>query len=336
MSTASPTPDLQPSSRMAADPVLSVEKLSVNFRTEEGLVEAVRDISFDIERGRILAIVGESGSGKSVTAYSLLRLIQKPGSIDAGKIILRPKDEDPIEITALPEKSEKLFDVRGGYISMIFQEPMSALSPVHTIANQICEAILLHQDVDEKEAERITVEMLAKVGIPEPASRLKQYPHELSGGMRQRVVIAMALVCNPELLIADEPTTALDVTIQAQILELIRGLQKDMHTSVLFITHDIGVVAQIADDVAVMYNGRIVERGTVRQVLKDPYHPYTKGLLAAIPGLNAGKRRLPTIHQVVEETGVDLNREYPLQALSNGRMVALPDAEIASLNKASQ
>jgi ABC-type dipeptide/oligopeptide/nickel transport system ATPase component len=312
-----------------ADVVLNVEQLGVHFRTEEGLVQAVRDVSFKMERGRVLAIVGESGSGKSVTAFSILRLIQSPGSIDQGRITLFPKEADPIEITALSEKSDILYHVRGGLVSMIFQEPMSALSPVHTVGNQICKAILLHQSVTKKEAEERAVEMLDKVGIPEPASRLKQYPHELSGGMRQRVVIAMALVCRPVLLIADEPTTALDVTIQAQILELIRDLQQDLGTSVLFITHDIGVVAQIADDVAVMYQGRMVERGSVREVLKNPLHPYTKGLLAAIPGLNEGRRRLPTIQSVLAESGVDLSREYPLRTLADGRMVALPETASA-------
>lgn len=314
------------------DDVLKVENLSVNFRTEEGLVQAVRDVSFTIPRGRVLAIVGESGSGKSVTAFSILRLIQRPGSIDNGRITIYPREEKPIDITALPVKSETLYHVRGGLISMIFQEPMSALSPVHTVGNQICEAILLHQKKTLEEAEALAVEMLDKVGIPEPASRLKQYPHELSGGMRQRVVIAMALVCRPELLICDEPTTALDVTIQSQILDLIRGLQKEMNTSVLFITHDIGVVAQIADDVAVMYQGRIVERGNVREVLKDPLHPYTRGLLGAIPGLNQGKRRLPTIASVMAETGVDLSHEYPLTRLDSGRHVALGEEDIERLN----
>jgi ABC-type dipeptide/oligopeptide/nickel transport system ATPase component len=313
------------------EPVLNVEHLSVNFRTEEGLVQAVRDVSFRMKRGKVLAIVGESGSGKSVTAFSILRLIQSPGSIDEGTITLNPKDGNPIEITSLPEKSDLLYHVRGGLVSMIFQEPMSALSPVHTVGNQICEAILLHQDKTKAEAEAFAIEMLGKVGIPQPEDRIRQYPHELSGGMRQRVVIAMALVCRPELLICDEPTTALDVTIQAQILDLIRSLQEEMGTSVLFITHDIGVVAQIADDVAVMYKGRIVERGTVREVLKTPLHPYTKGLLSAIPGLNEGKRRLPTISSVIAETGVDLSREYPLTVLQGDRMVALPEEEIQKL-----
>ncbi len=277
------------------DTVLKVENLEVTFTTEEGALQAVREVSFDLPRGKILAIVGESGCGKSVTAYSLMSLIQKPGKITGGSITLYPKSEDPIEISSLDEKSDLLYHVRGGLISMIFQEPMTALSPVHTIGNQICEAILLHQDVSEAEAEKLAVSMLGKVGIPGPEKRLKQYPHELSGGMRQRVVIAMALVCKPEVLIADEPTTALDVTIQAQILKLVRDLLEEMQTSVIFITHDLGVVAQIADEVAVMYLGRVVEKGSVHHVLKNPKHPYTMGLLKSLPGLGSSQERLEAI-----------------------------------------
>ena len=224
-------------------------------------------VSFSLGRGRTLALVGESGSGKSVTAYSILRLIQPPGRITGGKILFRSARAGEIDLAALGEKSEALFKVRGGLISMIFQEPMTALSPVHSVGSQIAEAILLHQQVDKAEARRRTVES----------------PHELSGGMRQRVVIAMALVCRPELLIADEPTTALDVTIQAQILGLIKTLQRSLGCSVLLITHDFGVVAQMADDVAVMHHGKIVEHGSVRSVLKNPQHAYTKALLDALP-----------------------------------------------------
>lgn len=319
----SPTPD--------SDTVLTIDKLRVTFKTEEGLVTAVDDVSLSLKRGRILAIVGESGSGKSVTAYSILRLIQKPGRIERGTITLFPREGQPIDITALPEKSDMLFHVRGGLVSMIFQEPMAALSPVHKIGNQICEAILNHQDKTPAEAEDIAAEMLTKVGIPEPRKRLRQYPHELSGGMRQRVVIAMALVCNPEILIADEPTTALDVTIQAQIIQLIKGLQQDLQASVIFITHDLGVVAQTADDVAVMYRGRVVERGTVRQVLKNPIHPYTKGLLAAIPSTAEPGSRLPTIASILEITGVDISTPHELVTLPDGRQVALPPDKIAAL-----
>jgi len=281
--------------RSEADVVLKVENLRTYFYIEEGEIRAVDGVSFSARRGRILAVVGESGCGKSVTAYSILRLIQRPGRIVGGKVTLFPRDGRPIEITALDEKADRLYDVRGGLVSMIFQEPMTALSPVHTIGNQICEAILLHQDVTEEEAESLAAEMLAKVGIPGARERLNRYPHEMSGGMRQRVVIAMALVCRPELLIADEPTTALDVTIQAQVLGLIKDLQRDLGVSVLLITHDLGVVAQTADDVAVMYLGRIVEEGGVVDIMKRPLHPYTAGLLEALPRLRMGKERLPSI-----------------------------------------
>lgn len=277
------------------DIVLSVENLTVAFFTEEGRVDAVKGISFDLERGKTLSIVGESGSGKSVSAYSILRLIQPPGRILEGKITLFPKNRDPIEITALNEKEDLLFDIRGGYISMIFQEPMTALSPVHTIGNQIAEAILIHQDVTPKEAEKLSIEMLAQVGIPKPEQRFRQYPHELSGGMRQRVVIAMALVCKPEILIADEPTTALDVTIQAQILKLIEELKDQFSASVLFITHDLGVVAQISDDVVVMNKGHIVEIGNIFDIFESPHHPYTKGLLASMPRADMKQARLAMV-----------------------------------------
>jgi ABC-type dipeptide/oligopeptide/nickel transport system ATPase component len=265
------------------DVLLSVDKLEVAFATPEGVVNAVKGVSFEIKRGRTLALVGESGSGKSVTSYAILRLLQSPGHIAGGTVRLHSRRAGLIDVTALKEDSPELFGLRGNLISMIFQEPMTALSPVHRIGDQIDEAMLTHQRLSRKVARERTIAMLEKVGIPEPARRYAQYPHELSGGMRQRVVIAMALVCNPELLIADEPTTALDVTIQAQILGLIRRMQREMGCSVLLITHDFGVVAQVAEDVAVMYRGEIVERGDVRSVLKNPQHPYTRRLLDALP-----------------------------------------------------
>ncbi len=268
-------------------PLLEVEDLRTSFVTPDGTVPAVDGVTFAISRGRTLALVGESGSGKSVTAYSLLRLIQPPGRILGGKILLRSARAGAIDLGQLDERSELLYRVRGGLISMIFQEPMTALSPVHAVGPQIAEAILLHQHTSRSEARRRTVEMLARVGLDAPDRRFDQYPHELSGGMRQRVVIAMALVCRPELLIADEPTTALDVTLQAQILGLIRTLQREIGCSVLLITHDFGVVAQMADDVAVMHHGRIVERGPVRTVLQHPQHPYTRSLLEALPSRRA-------------------------------------------------
>jgi oligopeptide/dipeptide ABC transporter ATP-binding protein len=275
--------------------ILEIENLKVYFDAERGNLPAVDGVSFSIKQGKILALVGESGCGKSVTAFSILQLIQEPGRICGGRIMFYPDDKLPIDITELSKKSDMLYHLRGGMISMIFQEPMTALSPVHTISNQICEAILLHQHVSRNEAEQITVDMLDKVGIPNPEMRLNQYPHEISGGMRQRVVIAMALVCRPELLIADEPTTALDVTIQAQILNLLKELQYKMNTSVLLITHDFGVVAQTADEVAVMYLGRIVEHSNVSELMKNPRHPYTMALLESLPSLNEVGRPLASI-----------------------------------------
>jgi oligopeptide/dipeptide ABC transporter ATP-binding protein len=279
--------------------LLEVNDLRTYFYTEEGEIRAVDGASFKLERGGTLAVVGESGCGKSVTAYSILRLINRPGKIVGGTIKLYPEGEPPIDVLGLRENSEQLFRVRGGLAAMIFQEPLSALSPVHTIGNQICEAILLHQRVSAKEAMRLATEMLTKVGIPQPEARLRQYPHELSGGMRQRVVIAMALVCNPMLLIADEPTTALDVTLQAQILRLLKELQAKLGTAILLITHDLAVVAQTADEVVVMYCGRVVERAPVRAIMKRPRHPYTQGLLLSLPNIHrrggAEQKRLPSI-----------------------------------------
>jgi oligopeptide/dipeptide ABC transporter ATP-binding protein len=326
--------------------LLEVKNLQTFFTVDEEQIRAVDGASFELKRGQFLAIVGESGCGKSVTAYSILRLIQKPGYIAGGQIILHPQNQPPIEITALNEDSETLYHVRGGLVSMIFQEPMTALSPVHNIGNQICEAILLHQNVTPQEAEDLAAEMLGKVGIPNGRQRLKQYPHEMSGGMRQRVVIAMALVCKPELLIADEPTTALDVTIQAQILALLKNLQKEMDTSVLLITHDLGVVAQTADEVAVMYLGRVVEQAAVRPLMKEPMHPYTRGLLLSLPSLAKTHSRLPSIEGSVpslteippgcpfhprcpymEKGRCDVGGPPPLREIKQGRTVACVRAE---------
>jgi ABC-type dipeptide/oligopeptide/nickel transport system ATPase component len=271
-------------------PLLEVKNLRVSFFTPDGIVGAVQNVSFSIERGKTLALVGESGSGKSVTAYSLLRLVRPPGKIISGRIVFRSRREGEIDIAHLDEKSGLLFKIRGGLMSMIFQEPLSALSPVHTVGSQVDEAILMHQDVSAAAARRLTIDMLHKVGIADAERRHGQYPHELSGGLRQRVIIAMALVCRPELLIADEPTTALDLTMQAQILGLIKTLQREIGCSVLLITHDFGVVAQMADDVAVMQHGEIVERGPVKTVLKKPSHLYTQTLLNALPSRRATVR----------------------------------------------
>ena len=285
-----PSATISRPSSPALEAVLEVIDLRTHFFTEDGVLPAVDGVTFSIERGRTLALVGESGCGKSVTSHSILRLIQKPGKIVGGKILLHSARAGEIDIAQLDDNAEQLFHLRGGLISLIFQEPMTALSPVHTLGDQITEAIFLHQDVSAAEAKRRALEMLRKVGVSAPERRFDQYPHEISGGMRQRVVIAMALVCNPELLIADEPTTAVDVTIQAQILGLIKSLQREIGCSVLLITHDFGVVAQMADDVAVMYLGRIVEYGPVRELLKHPRHPYTQGLLRSLPSLNQGQR----------------------------------------------
>ncbi|MBN1436591.1 MAG: ABC transporter ATP-binding protein [Sedimentisphaerales bacterium] len=277
------------------DIVLRVENLRTYFETDGGIVRAVDGVTFSVKRGKTLALVGESGCGKSVTAYSILRLIQKPGKIISGRIMLHADEQESIDILSLSEKSDELYDIRGGKVSMIFQEPMTALSPVHTVGNQICEAILLHQDVSRARAREIAIKALGDVGIPSPQKRIDIYPHEISGGMRQRVVIAMALVCRPQLLIADEPTTALDVTIQAQIIHLIKERQRDLSMAVMLITHDLGVVAQSADDVAVMYLGRIVEQADIRDLMKTPRHPYTMGLLKSLPSLSNRHKRLPSI-----------------------------------------
>ncbi len=271
----------------SALPLLEVTNLRVSFFNAGRVVGAVQNISFSIQRGRTLALVGESGSGKSVTAKALLRIVPPSGRIVGGRILLRSRREGDIDIAQLDEKSGLLYHVRGGLVSMIFQEPMTAFSPVHTVGSQVAEAILTHRDVSPEAARRLSIEMLAKVGIADAGARYDQFPHELSGGLRQRVIIAMALVCQPELLIADEPTTALDVTTQAQILGLIKNLQREFGCAVLLITHDFGVVAQMADDVAVMQRGEIVERGSVRQVLKAPQHAHTRALLDALPSRRA-------------------------------------------------
>lgn len=261
-----------------AENLLSIEDLSVEFRTDEGTIRAVDGVSFDVPKGKTLGVVGESGCGKSVTAMSIMQLIPTPpGKFVSGKIMY-----DGLDILKLPKQA--LRKIRGNRISMIFQEPMTSLNPVYTVGAQISEAVRLHQGLKKKQAFDLSVEMLKLVGIPSPAERASVYPHQLSGGMRQRVMIAMALACKPDLLIADEPTTALDVTIQAQIMELMLKLQKDLGMSLILITHDLGVVADVCDEVVVMYAGRVVEKGNVRQIFHNPTHPYTRGLLDSIPG----------------------------------------------------
>jgi oligopeptide/dipeptide ABC transporter ATP-binding protein len=271
-------------------PLLEINNLVTAFHTPAGRVPAVDGVSLSIARGKTLGLVGESGCGKSVTAMSILRLVAAPGVIESGEILLRDAGGSGLSLVTLPEP--KLREVRGGRIGMIFQEPMTSLNPVFTIGDQIAEAVLLHRDVSRAEARGRALEMLELVRIADPRRRLDEYPHQLSGGMRQRVVIAMALACEPDLIIADEPTTALDVTIQAQILDLLADLRQRLGTAILLITHDLGVVAETCDDVAVMYAGRIVEHAPAAALFAKPRHPYTIGLLAARPerGRRAGQK----------------------------------------------
>jgi oligopeptide/dipeptide ABC transporter ATP-binding protein len=279
---------------MGDAPLLRVRDLVTSFRTDSGLLRAVDDVSFDVPAKTTVAVVGESGCGKSVTALSILRLIGPPGRIESGAVELEGRD-----LLGLPERAMR--DVRGNVVSMIFQEPMTSLNPVYSVGWQIMEAVRLHQKKSRREARARAAELLRLVGIPEPETHVDAYPHQLSGGQRQRVMIAMALACEPKLLIADEPTTALDVTIQAQILDLLRELQHRMSMSILLITHDLGVVAESAHQVVVMYAGRVVETATVRDLFARPMHPYTRGLLGSVPRAGSTGRRLPTIEGVVPD-----------------------------------
>ena len=299
-----------------SEPLLCIQDLMVEFKTELGIVQALKSVSFDVPRDCITAVVGESGSGKSVTANSIMRLLPNT-AVTSGQVILRPRDSEPILISSLAERDPRLRDLRGGLVSMVFQEPMTALSPVHRVGDQVAEAVLCHRRVSRDSAWTEAATMLAQVGFTDVEQKMRMYPFEFSGGMRQRVVIAMALICHPALLICDEPTTALDVTIQAEILVLIKSLQQKLENSVLFITHDLGVVAQIADRVVVMYNGQVMETGSVRQVLKTPMHPYTAHLLASLPGARTD----------ASSKTMDWAREAPigsdtaLVACANGRQV---------------
>ena len=272
-----------------SEKLLEVKNLKTYFYTDEGVVKSVDDVSFDVEKGKTLGIVGESGCGKSITSLSIMQLVETPpGKIVGGEIIYQGEN-------LLEKNKDQMRKIRGGEIAMIFQEPMTSLNPVFTVGKQIMEALRLHTDLDKEKAKERAIEMLKLVKIPLPEKRFNEYPHQLSGGMRQRVMIAMALSCNPKLLICDEPTTALDVTIQAQILDLMNQLKKETGTSILFITHDLGVVAEVCDDVAVMYCGRVVERGDVKTIFANPSHPYTKGLLGSIPRLGEAGKELKSI-----------------------------------------
>jgi oligopeptide/dipeptide ABC transporter ATP-binding protein len=276
-------------------PLLEVKNLRTSFYTADGVVHAVDNVSFNVRRGEAVALVGESGCGKSVTAMSIMRLVATPGKITAGQI--RFKDRD---LAAIPEK--EMQNVRGNDIAMVFQEPMTSLNPVFKIGTQVAEAIRIHRKLGKKDAWKMAGDMLELVSIPDPHKRLDDYPHQLSGGMRQRVMIAMALSCDPELLIADEPTTALDVTIQAQIMELLASLQQRLGLAILLITHDLGVVAEFCERIVVMYTGRVVEEARVLDLFANPAHPYTRGLLKSLPSVSQGPdapKRLPTIKGMV-------------------------------------
>jgi peptide/nickel transport system ATP-binding protein len=281
--------------------ILEVKNLKTYFHLDEGILKAVDGVDLTLKEGKTLGIVGESGSGKSVTSQSLLRIVPGTGKVE-GEILLRRKKEgktEVVDLVRLEPQGKEIRSIRGGEISMIFQEPMKAFSPIHTVGDQIMEAILLHNTDDPKEAKRIAVETLKKVGMSNPEQRINEYPHQLSGGMRQRAMIAMALACNPSILIADEPTTALDVTVQAQVLQLINDLKQKVGTSVIFITHDLGVIAEMSDEVAVMYLGKVVEYTDVDTLFYGALHPYTQALLNSIPSVTKQSDRLDSIEGTV-------------------------------------
>ncbi|MBT4761478.1 MAG: ABC transporter ATP-binding protein [Bdellovibrionaceae bacterium] len=289
---------------MTLENILEIKNLRVDFKTNDDLVHAVKGISFNIPKGTTVGLVGESGSGKSVTSLSVMQLIPNPpGEITGGEILFEGKN-------LVNTTNKEMRKIRGNRISMIFQEPMTSLNPVFTVGEQISETIELHQNLNEQEAREKTLALLEQVGIPDPKSRIESYPHEMSGGQRQRVMIAMAIACEPDLLIADEPTTALDVTIQKQILELLADLQKQYGMSILFITHDLGVIGDIADEVVVMYRGDIVEQGKTYDIFNSPQHPYTKGLLACRPSLDKNPLRLPTVSDFMTEEGKEIQTDF--------------------------
>ncbi len=301
---------------MHSPPVIEVDHLRTYFHTEDGVMKAVDDVSFQIQLGRTLGIVGESGSGKSVTSLSIMKLLAATATIESGRIAFLGKD-----LVGLPER--EMQSIRGRDISMIFQEPMTSLNPVFTVGAQIIEAIVLHQKTSQRVARKNAIALLDEVGIPNPAERIDYYPHQMSGGQKQRVMIAMALSCNPKLLIADEPTTALDVTIQAQILAILRKLRDERGMAIVFITHDLGVIAEIADDVLVMFRGKEVEYGPVLDIFAQPKHPYTRGLLACRPRLESTFRRLPTVDDFMESRTIDGEVRVVEKKMDSGRLQQL-------------
>lgn len=288
-------------STLSKNQILQVRDLSVHFEYDEGVVKALNGVNIDIHAGQSIGVVGESGCGKSVTSASILRILPDEAVIPSGEIQFRKRDGDIIDLTTYDAESEVLHAIRGAEISMVFQEPMTAFSPVHTIGNQIGESLRLHQHMDRKQAKERAVELLNLVGIPNPKQRVDEYSFQLSGGMRQRAMIAMALACNPRLLIADEPTTALDVTIQAQVLKLIRQMQEELDLSLMLITHDLGVIANMVSYVYVMYLGRVVEAAPVEELFRNPKHPYTKALLKSIPKVTGSQGKLYPIRGSVPD-----------------------------------
>jgi peptide/nickel transport system ATP-binding protein len=308
--------------------LLEVKNLVTEFRTEDQIVKAVNNISFSLHKGETIGIVGESGSGKSVTSLSVMRLIPNPpGRIASGEIIFHSKTKGVVDLTKLSEKEMRAF--RGNEIAMIFQEPMTSLNPVFTCGDQVMEAIMLHQKVSKKEAKEKTIELFKEVQLPRPDKIFDTYPHQISGGQKQRVMIAMAMSCNPSLLIADEPTTALDVTVQKTILELMQKLQHEHEMGLMFITHDLGVIAELADKVVVMYKGKIVEQGNVMDIFSNPQHPYTKGLLACRPPLNKRLHVLPTVSDFmrVEDDGTVTESEKSVQEVINNLVITSQERE---------
>jgi len=313
------------------EPTLKLEKVQTHFFLSEGILTALNGVSFTIDRRRTLGVIGESGCGKSVTAQSILRIVPSPGKTIGGEILFWRQNGEVVNLLDLHPDGPEIRSIRGREISMIFQEPMTSLSPVHTVGDQISEVILLHRTPSKKEAKEATIEMLQKVGISNPTQRYGEYPHQLSGGMRQRVMIAMALSCNPTLLIADEPTTALDVTVQAQIIELMKQMQAEIGMSMMYITHDLGVIADVADDVVVMYLGMVVEQTDVRSIFYDPLHPYTRLLLKSIPRIGRKARtRLEAIEGTVP-IPLDLPPQCPFVARCPEAMAGVCDAAVPDL-----